>query len=110
MRRVTPNPCMGSRLKLLRMSMSSVPWRTSVSGGIGRVSSLGHQDDAIRYLGCQEEEGLSGGVLLLDLSGRAGLSGGAQQQQFFVVVDIALSSQLRVVRPNPVKRPHLSLL
>ena len=32
MRRATPNPCIGSRLSAFRISMSSVPWMTSVVG------------------------------------------------------------------------------
>ena len=31
-RRVIPNPCIGWRLSVLRMSMSSVPWMTSLFG------------------------------------------------------------------------------
>src|ERR1022692_1006291 len=32
MRRAIPKPCIGSRLSVLRISMSSVPWNTSVFG------------------------------------------------------------------------------
>src|SRR5262249_24883439 len=56
--RAIPKPCMGSRLSVLRMSMSSVPWITSVLGAsIKARLRCAHVDcqDVIAKLKCRND-------------------------------------------------------